>query len=114
MKQSIIFLALAAFVLACGGSGESSTSSAGTSGEAVATASKPDGEKIYKVYCVTCHGLYGDMGASGAHNLKESVLSLEERIAVITNGRNTMAAFESLLEADEIKAVAKHTLTLKE
>ncbi len=74
---------------------------------------KPDGEKIYKTYCVTCHGLYGDMGASGAANLTKSKLPLEERIKVVTNGRNTMTGFKSLLTPDKIKAVAKYTLELK-
>ena len=74
---------------------------------------KPDGEKIYKTYCVTCHGLYGDMGASGAANLAKSKLPLEERIKVVTNGRNTMTGFKSLLTPDKIKAVAKYTLELK-
>jgi mono/diheme cytochrome c family protein len=53
------------------------------------------------------------MGASGAANLAESKLSLDERIQVITNGRNTMAAFKSLLNEDKIKAVAKYTQELK-
>ena len=74
---------------------------------------KPDGEKIYKTYCVTCHGLYGDMGASGAANLTKSKLPLEERIKVVTNGRNTMTGFKSLLTHDQIKADAKYTLELK-
>jgi mono/diheme cytochrome c family protein len=52
------------------------------------------------------------MAASGAYNLKVSELSVEERVAVITNGRNAMTAFEALLDADEIKAVAEYTLTL--
>lgn len=73
---------------------------------------KADGEKIYKQYCVTCHGLRGDMGVSGAANFIESKLKVEERIKVITNGRNNMASFKALLDKDKIKAVAQYTMTL--
>lgn len=74
---------------------------------------KVDGEKIYKQYCVTCHGVYGDMGANGAVNLQNSTLSLEEKIAVIKNGRNTMTAFKGLLSDAKIDAVGKYIETLK-
>jgi mono/diheme cytochrome c family protein len=72
-----------------------------------------DGKKIYKQYCVTCHGIYGDMGASGAANLTISKLKLNERIEVITNGRKAMASFKALLDKEKIKAVAQYTMTLK-
>ncbi len=67
---------------------------------------------MYNQYCITWHGLDGNMGASGAYNLQESELSLEERVLVITKGRNAMNAFESLLSPEEIEAVAKYTFTL--
>jgi mono/diheme cytochrome c family protein len=74
---------------------------------------KPDGEKIYKIYCIACHGLSGDMGASGAAKLTESKLTLDERVKVITNGRNAMTSFKALLTPDKIQAVAKYTIELK-
>ena len=77
------------------------------------TPSAVDGKKIYKQYCVTCHGIYGDMGASGAANLTISKLKLNERIEVITNGRKAMASFKALLDKEKIKAVAQYTMTLK-
>ena len=52
------------------------------------------------------------MGASGAFNLTTSELTVDERIAVITNGRNAMAAYKDLLKEEEIKAVAEYTMTL--
>lgn len=79
-----------------------------------AAAPKVDGEKIYKTYCVTCHGIYGDMGASGAFNLKTSTLPVEERINVITNGRKAMTPFKDLLTPEKIKAVAEYTMTLNQ
>ncbi len=109
MKQWFLFLALAALVLACGNSGTE-----GRLAASATSADKPDGEKIYKQYCVTCHGLYGDMGGGGAFNLRESQLGLEERVAVITRGRNAMTPFESLLKKKEIRAVAEYIATLRE
>jgi mono/diheme cytochrome c family protein len=107
MKQLLVFLSIALIVFGA---------TAFSPGAGTATGSstpKPDGQKIYKTYCVTCHGLYGDMGASGAANLAKSNLPLDERIKVITNGRNTMTGFKALLTPDKIKAVAKYTLELK-
>ena len=108
MKKLLIFAMLATFVYACSSSGGDKAGS-----EPTAEVPKVDGEKIYKTYCVTCHGLYGDMGASGAFNLQTSALPVEERINVITNGRKAMTPFKDLLTADKIKAVAEYTLTLK-
>ncbi|MBK8562012.1 MAG: cytochrome c [Saprospiraceae bacterium] len=109
MKKLLIFSLLAVFAFACSQSEGEKTAS-----EPTAEVKKVDGEKIYKTYCVTCHGLYGDMGASGAFNLKTSALPVEERIKVITNGRNAMTPFKDLLTEDKIKAVAEYTMTLKQ
>ena len=118
MKKVLIFAALVGFTVACGGSEDTTDSSSSSAAEnTTASAAEPpapavDGEKIYKQNCIACHGLYGDMGASGAFNLQTSELSVEERINVITNGRNTMAAWGSILNEDQIKAVAEYTITL--
>ncbi|MCB0634704.1 MAG: cytochrome c [Saprospiraceae bacterium] len=117
MKKLLFFAALAIFVVACGGpesgtDSESSETTASTTPAAPPPAAAPDGEKIYKTNCIACHGLYGDMGASGAFNLQESELTVDQRVEVITNGRNAMAAWGSLLKPEEIKAVAEYTMTL--
>jgi mono/diheme cytochrome c family protein len=96
-------------IWACGGSEQAAASGDGAS----AAAAAPDGGKIYKTYCVACHGLYGDMGASGAFNLQTSALAVEERVQVITKGRNVMTPFESILTPEQIQAVAEYTMTLK-
>jgi mono/diheme cytochrome c family protein len=117
MKKSFIFLVIAAFIIyACTGSEakESSDSSATAKVVSGEQNEEIDGEKTYKQYCVVCHGLYGDMGASGAFNLKTSELNVEERVQVITNGRNAMTPFKSLLSEEKIQAVAKYTMTLNE
>ena len=99
--------------MACSG-GDKPAANNGESKPVAAAEDKPDGSKIYKQYCVTCHGLYGDMGASGAFNLTTSTLSKEERIQVITKGRNLMTPFEGLLSEEKIEAVAEYIETLRE
>lgn len=109
----LAFIAVLAFaVFACGGATPSEN---GPSKKTTPKKKKKkvDGEKVYKQYCVTCHGVYGDMGASGAFNLTESKLTLDEKIDVITNGRNTMTPFKGLLSEAKIKAVAEYTEKLK-
>ncbi len=114
LTSSLLF-GLIAFLIACGGeSGGNPNFPAKESGEEKATASNVDGKEVFTKNCVVCHGVYGDMGASGAFNLQESQLPVEERVNVITNGRNTMLAFKNVLSEDEIRAVAEYTLTLKE
>lgn len=107
----LAFIAVLAFaVFACGGETPKENNVAK---KAKPKKKKVDGEKVYKQYCVTCHGVYGDMGASGAFNLTESKLTLDEKVNVITNGRNTMTPFKGLLSEAKIKAVAEYTEKLK-
>ena len=110
MLRKVITLTLVgAMLFACGGGEDNNTSK--KAGKKVAKA--VDGKKIYQRNCVVCHGVYGDMGASGSFDLTTSELSLEERVAVITKGRNVMAAYEDVLSTEEIAAVAEYTGTLK-
>lgn len=71
------------------------------------------GQKIYKTHCAICHGDNGRKGFADAKILPESDLNLEERILLITNGRNTMMAYRGVLSEEEIEAVAEYTLSLK-
>ena len=80
---------------------------------AAQTASPPDGLAIFRQYCVVCHGADGKLGLNGAKDLTVSALTLDERINTITNGRKLMTPFNEVLSAEEIKAVAQYTLTLK-
>lgn len=111
MKKLITFFSLMALLVACSSSSKEQSSDQTTA--AAKTVKKVDGSKIYKTYCVTCHGIYGDMGGSGAFDLSTSKLTLEERIQVITNGRNLMTPFKGLLSEEKIKAVAEYIETLR-
>lgn len=76
-------------------------------------ATTASGKEIYRKYCVTCHGINGDLKTNGARDLNYSVLGLEERILVITEGRNTMTPFKNTLSPSQIRAVAEFTLGFK-
>ncbi len=73
----------------------------------------PLGKLVYKKNCVLCHGAKGNMGLNGSFDLTSSKLTLEERIKVITNGRNTMMPYKSILKENEIKEVAEYIETLR-
>ena len=70
------------------------------------------GKLLYKQNCIRCHGLNGDMCLYGARNLQQSVLSLDGRIALLTQGRGRMPAFYPRLTPEEIGAVARYSVTL--
>ena len=114
MKYFVVFgLALSILWLACGGNenNTASTENSPKETEEVAEAG-PDGEKIYKTYCVACHGIDGAMGLNGALPIGESQLTVEERVTLVTNGRNLMTPFSGILDEDEIGAVAEYSLSV--
>ena len=99
MKKTLILASIISFVLACGGSAPEKEGAA-------------EGKKIYEQYCVACHGPKGDLALNGAKKFPESTLSVEERVLVITNGRNMMTPFKGLLDEEQIEAVAAYTMVL--
>lgn len=114
MKQLAILLLLATIAFACGGE-EASANAKTPATTASATTPEIDAKKIWKIRCIACHGLYGNQGLNGAANLQEVTATLEERINIITNGKQgekgVMTAFGEILSEAEIKAVAEHTMT---
>ena len=107
MNKTAFFFALLSLVF-CAACANDTPQTAAT------TAETPTeyGINIYQKNCISCHGAQGDMGFNGAANLSKSVLSLAERIAVITNGRKAMTPFKALLSEDKIKKVAEYTQNL--
>lgn len=71
------------------------------------------GEEIFKKNCQVCHGADGKLGLNGAKDLTVSVVPVEERVQIITNGKNVMTPFKEVLHPDDIKSVADYTLTLQ-
>ena len=64
------------------------------------------GKEVYKTYCVACHGADGKMAFSGAKDLSESTLDLENRKKQIKHGKGLMNAFKNVLSDNEIESVA--------
>ena len=127
MKSNFLVVFISWIVLltlaSCGGEKSSSTSSAEPTKAKVETpvaaaAETPaqdnkKGRLIFKQYCVICHGADGKLGVSNAKDLSVSVLSLEERIEQITNGKGLMTPYKDILSADQIEAVALYLEELR-
>ena len=101
MQKIILFCLLFLGIIACG---ENKKASA---------ASSVDGAKVFKINCALCHGMDGKLGANGSKDLTASPLTIDERIAIVKNGKGAMAAYEAILSEDEIRAVAEYTFSLK-
>jgi cytochrome c6 len=102
MKTALFSFALI-FLFACsGGSGEKSKRE------------PMGGQQVYTMYCTACHGADGTMGFSGATNLKTSVLPLEDRIKIVTHGKNIMNAFKGVLTKEEIESVSVYVESLRQ
>ncbi len=69
------------------------------------------GEELFIKHCKLCHGVKGNLQLNGAKDLKESTLTLEERINIITTGKNAMTPFEKVLSEEEIRKVAEYSQT---
>ena len=71
------------------------------------------GEEVYVKHCKLCHGASGDLGLSGAANLKISVLNNAEVVTVVTEGRKAMPAWKAQLTPTQINDVAAYVITLR-
>lgn len=68
-------------------------------------------QKLYKRHCALCHGMDGKLGAAGAGDLTQSVITHEEIVLIITYGKSetpgkVMTPFKDVLSAEEIEAMA--------
>ena len=72
-----------------------------------------DAKALYNQKCSLCHGNDGKLMLAQASDLSKSVLSVEERMNIISNGKNTMAPFKAVLSQEEIKAVAIYLETFR-
>ena len=109
IKITLALFLFACIWIACSGeqpnNGKQSNKNNGISLEA--------GAKIFKQYCILCHGADGKLGLNGAKDITVSLLTFEERIILITQGKNTMTPFEGILTEDEIKAAANYSMSIK-
>lgn len=112
MKLST-FLTMILFAVACtSASDEIEKQAAAARTKGGGSGALVDGMAVYRKNCITCHGADGKLGLNGAKDLSVSVLPIHERIQIITNGKNLMTPFKSILSEEEIKAVAAYSLGL--
>ena len=110
-KYTILILSalITVLLVACGPSGDPSKA-AQDEGPLPPNA----GKSIFSTHCVVRHGTDGRLGLNEAGDLTESILSLEERKAIISQGKGTMIAYNRILSPREIEAVARYTFELQE
>ena len=69
------------------------------------------GKEIFEEKCSRCHGNDGKLGLGGAKDLSVIQLPHAGIVEIITNGKNTMAAYKEVLSAEQIEAVASYIET---
>jgi mono/diheme cytochrome c family protein len=72
------------------------------------------GKETFEEKCVVCHGNDGRLGISGAKILPDTKLQMDGIIKQIQNGKKAMPSFKQVLTEEQITAVAKYVLTLKD
>lgn len=70
-----------------------------------------NGKEIFEEKCSLCHGNDGKLGMSGAKDLSATQLNHQGIVAIITDGKNTMASYKTVLSAEQIEAVASYIET---
>lgn len=70
-------------------------------------------QPIFVAKCAACHGMDGKMMANGAKDLTLSTKTLEQRVAIISNGKNLMPAFKYQLSEADIQSLSIYTQMLK-
>lgn len=111
--STILFCGILLFSTACGSTDGEKSRGEDAVKNVPGAKTTPDGMAVFRQNCVTCHGADGALGLNGAKDLGNSVLTLEERINIITNGKKLMTPFKALLSPEEILAVAEYTETFK-
>ena len=65
-----------------------------------------DIELIYRYKCSICHGIKGVSIIDGAPDLVSSKLDIDERVAIILEGRGTMPPQKDVLDMPTIRGLA--------
>ena len=69
------------------------------------------GKEIFEQKCSLCHGSEDKLKMSGAKDLSVTQLQHSGIVDIITNGKNTMAAYNETLTSEQIEAVASYIET---
>jgi mono/diheme cytochrome c family protein len=68
---------------------------------------------MYKYKCAICHGENGVSVIKGAPNLVTTEYTMEERVAIIMNGKGTMPPQKDVLDMPTIRGLAMYIDSLK-
>lgn len=77
------------------------------------TDDKMSGKELYDKYCVKCHGEDGTREKHKAKNLKYSRIADTSIASMVRNGKKTMPSYRKKLTEAEIRAIVRHTKTLR-
>ena len=70
-----------------------------------------EGKQIFEDKCTLCHGSDGKLGLNGAKDLTVSQVSHTDIVSLVSNGKNSMPAFNTSLSSEQIEAVASYVET---
>jgi mono/diheme cytochrome c family protein len=72
------------------------------------------GQELYLLNCASCHGEQGDLGVSGAKNLRASVLNPVAIQTIVRNGKNAMPAFKGIItEQSSYDSLVTYVISLR-
>ncbi len=74
---------------------------------------KSAGQNIFEQNCTSCHGSDGKLGVLGAKDLSISTMDKPQMIDIIKNGKSTMTPFGTMLNQEQLDAVADYVQTLR-
>lgn len=66
------------------------------------------GKEIFEEKCSLCHGNDGKLGMSGAKDLSLTQLNHPAIVSIITEGKNAMASYKTVLTTEQIEMVASY------
>lgn len=75
--------------------------------------SAPNGSELFALHCTLCHGKDGTLGINGAKDLSVSVLSRDEMIALVSEGKGAMMPYKNVLTQKQVELVVDHLRTLR-
>lgn len=71
------------------------------------------GQSLYESNCTSCHGEDGRLCVLGAKDLSVSIMTKEQMMEIITNGKNTMTPYGNVLNKEEITSIADYVQILR-
>ena len=72
------------------------------------------GKVLYNTQCILCHGENGTLQMSGAKNLTQSEMTLDQVVERIQKGKLTMPPYEEDFSSHEIDAISEYVMTLRQ